>query len=215
MRVDLGGWRSGVWAWTWGECLCIRTNPVGGSSAGTAQEGTPDLRTSWWPCLTWEKVALYVLSEDRDNLETQPHLRPRGQLVPSPPCPCTLQEDLQLGVAHIEVAAPHAVLLCHGRAALLQDVLGEAAPVLGDGPLLLPLADEAHLARAVGLAAVGHVAGTQQLLCGHEEGTHCAMGSPHCPPGSFGGFGDRDIVLKTPEPNFESGQPHRRRGRLL
>jgi len=132
-------------------------------------------------------------------------------LPPAPrrrPCPRTLQEDLQLGVAHAGVAALRAVLLRHGRAAVLQDVLGEAAPVLGDGPLLLPLADEAHLAGAGGQAAVRHVAGTQQLVCGHEEGAPCAMGPPRCPAwGTLAALGTVTSVLKALEPNFTSGQP--------
>lgn len=98
--------------------------------------------------------------------------------------PRTWQEDLQLGVAHAGLAAPRAVLLRRRRAAVLQDVLGEAPPVLGDGSLLLPLADEADGAGAGGQAAVRHVAGTQQLICGHKERTRCAMGTPCCLAGA-------------------------------
>lgn len=89
---------------------------------------------------------------------------------------CTWQVDFQLGVAHVGVAAPGAVLLHHVRAAVLHQVAGEAAPVLDDPPVLPPLADEAHLARAVGHAAVRHVARAQQLVCGHEDSTRCATG---------------------------------------
>lgn len=145
-------------------------------------------------------MALQVLSEDGDHPESPPHLQPR----------LTLQEDLQLGVAHGEGAAPGAVVLGDRSVAVLQDVLREAASVLGDAVFLPLLAHEANLARAVGLAAVGNVAGTQQLLCGHREGD---TGSPLCPPASFGGFGDGDIVLKTPEPRFDSLGPSQDEGK--
>lgn len=122
----------------------------------------------------------------------------------------TWQVDLQLGVAHAGVAAPGAVLLHHVRAAVLQQVVGETAPVLGDPPVLPPLADEAHLARAGGHAAVRHVAHAQQLVCRHEDSARCATGPGRAargqrPPvsGMLVALGSTGSMLKTLEPAWD------------
>lgn len=193
---------------------------------GTAQGEA--LGAPCWPHPAFERGTLAMPGEERDYLETQTHLHTPKKPFPSPfdsskreggqpggeagaaAASRTWQVELQLSVAHVGVAAPGAVLLHHVRAAVLQQVSGEAAPVLDDPPVLPPLADEAHLARAVGHAAVRHVARAQQLVCGHEDSTRCTtgLGCPvrgQPPPvlGMLVALGSTGSMLKTLEAGWD------------
>ena len=134
-----------------------------GSPAGTTQGDAPGGGTH----PTWEKGTLEIPSKEGDDLQT-PSPHPPMLLRGGSPAPRTSQVDLQLGVAHAGVAAPGAEVLHHGGLAVLQQVIREAAFVLGDPPCLLPLADEAHRAGAGGRRTVRHVAFALQLTCRHE-----------------------------------------------
>lgn len=203
--------------------LCSGVTPMDGGTAQGEALGAPRS-----PHPAFKRGTLAMPGEERDYIETQTHLHTPKKPFPSPfdsskreggqpggeagaaAASRTWQVDLQLGVAHVGVAAPGAVLLHHVRAAVLQQVGGEAAPVLDDPPVLPPLADEAHLARAVGHAAVRHVARAQQLVCGHEDSTRCATG-PGCPVrgqpppvlGMLVALGSTGSMLKTLEAGWD------------
>lgn len=137
-----------------------------------------------------------------------PHAPQRGQLRG------TSQVDLQLSVAHAGVAAPGAKVLHHVGPAVLQQVVREAALVLGDLPCLPPLADEAHLAGAGGCGTVRHVACTLQLICRHGEIAFVrGLGTSSIQPREAVGFGVNTIRAKEHQTNLgppvDVGEDHR------